>query len=596
MNVHYRIGLHVKGDCMPTISVEQSLLAQLMSDHDCSHDIDDVDHRLPLLGTDIDTCNEETLDIEIFPDRPDLLSGETLSVAMRAFLHNKATLERESLTDSGIHISVDSELKTIRPIILGAVVKGIQMRDDDEMDSFIKNLMDHQEKLHFALGRGRRRASIGVHDLKSIKAPFKVRAVPRTHSFIPLANQTEMDIESILTEHPKGIDYAHLLDGMSMVPIIEDASGSVLSFPPIINGAHTTVHSGTRDLFIDVTGWDRRACESCLMLVALQAKQRGGEIQSVKLTDCEGNEEVLPNWTPVEHRIPERLVKTILGRELTDEEMKQSITRMGGEFVGRDLARPEEIQEGNSMQFAHDGENMLLFEMPRWRFDILHPVDIVEDLAIGHGFEDLGEDVPRAPMNAIPREDEHLRRRIRTSMQGMGFMQIQSLTLSNEFDQFERMRWIPTNEITQITNPITQEHTMMRQFLLPGLLKLLATNRHHDLPQSVYELGTVVRDHKNTQRLAFITAERSGGFAAIRGRIQAFLRDMGASEVEIEPLPDNEGPWLAGRAAKVLIKGEWVGCFGEIDPSIGQTFELLVPMNAAEFDVDGLNRCLIDPV
>ena len=596
MNVHYRIGLHVKGDCMPTISVEQSLLAQLMSDHGCSHDIDDVDHRLPLLGTDIDTCNEETLDIEIFPDRPDLLSGETLSVAMRAFLHNKATLERESLTDSGIHISVDSELKTIRPIILGAVVKGIQMKDDDEMDSFIKNLMDHQEKLHFALGRGRRRASIGVHDLKSIKAPFKVRAVPRTRSFIPLANQTEMDIESILTEHPKGIDYAHLLDGMSMVPIIEDASGSVLSFPPIINGAHTTVHSGTRDLFIDVTGWDRRACESCLMLVALQAKQRGGEIQSVKLTDCDGNEEVLPNWTPVEHRIPERLVKTILGRELTDEEMKQAITRMGGEFVGRDLARPEEIQEGNSMQFAHDGENMLLFEMPRWRFDILHPVDIVEDLAIGHGFEDLGEDVPRAPMNAIPREDEHLRRRIRTSMQGMGFMQIQSLTLSNEFDQFERMRWIPTNEITQITNPITQEHTMMRQFLLPGLLKLLATNRHHDLPQSVYELGTVVRDHKNTQRLAFITAERSGGFAAIRGRIQAFLRDMGASEVEIEPLPDNEGPWLAGRAAKVLIKGEWVGCFGEIDPSIGQTFELLVPMNAAEFDVDGLNRCLIDPV
>ena len=596
MSVHYLIGLHVKGDSMPTISVEQSLLSQLMSDHGCSHDIDDVDHRLPLLGTDIDTCNEETLDIEIFPDRPDLLSGETLAVAMRAFLHNKPTLERESLTDSGIHISVDSELKTIRPIILGAVVKGIQMKDNGEMDSFIKNLMDHQEKLHFALGRGRRRASIGVHDLKSIKAPFKVRAVSRSHSFIPLANQTEMDIESILTEHPKGIDYAHLLDGMSMVPIIEDASGSVLSFPPIINGSHTTVHSGTRDLFIDVTGWDRRACESCLMLVALQAKQRGGEIQSVKLTDCDGNEEVLPNWTPVEHRIPERLVKTILGRELTDEEMKQSIARMGGEFIGRDLARPEEIQEGNSMQFAHDGENMLLFEMPRWRFDILHPVDIVEDLAIGHGFEDLGEDVPRAPMNAIPREDEHLRRRIRTSMQGMGFMQIQSLTLSNEFDQFERMRWIQTNEITQITNPITQEHTMMRQFLLPGLLKLLATNRHHDLPQSVYELGTVVRDHKNTQRLAFITAEKSGGFAAIRGRIQAFMRDMGASEVEIEPLPDNEGPWLAGRAAKVLIKGEWIGCFGEIDPSIGQTFELLVPMNAAEFDVDGLNRCLVDPV
>ena len=125
-----------------------------------------------------------------------------------------------------------------------------------------------------------------------------------------------MDIETILAEHPKGMDYAHLLQGMERVPIIEDATGSVISFPPIINGAHTTVHSGTRDLFIDVTGWDRRACESCLMLVALQAKQRGGEIQSINLTDCDGNQEVLPNWTPVEHRIPERIVKAILGFQI----------------------------------------------------------------------------------------------------------------------------------------------------------------------------------------------------------------------------------------------------------------------------------------
>ena len=171
---------------------------------------------------------------------------------------------------------------------------------------------------------------------------------------------------------------------------------------------------------------------------------------------------------------------------------------------------------------------MLGFDMPRWRFDLLHPVDLVEDLAIGHGYEDLGSDVPKAPMNALPRPDDHLRRRIRTSMQGMGFMQIQSLTLSNDEDQFERMRWKPFNAITRITNPITIEHTMMRHFLLPGLIRLLASNRHHDLPQSVYELGTVVRDHTNMDRLAFLTAERSGGFAAIRGRIQAFLRDIGA--------------------------------------------------------------------
>ena len=581
---------------MPTISVEQQLLASLLSNHGCEHDIADIDHRLPLLGTDIDRCDEDVLDIEIFPNRPDLLSAETLSLAMRGFLHNQKTLPDETLASSGISMTVESELKEIRPIILGAVVRGLKMNDDSEMDSFIKQLMEHQEKLHFALGRGRRRASIGVHDLSTLNPPFAVKAVKRDNSFVPLGMDQEMTIDEILSSHPKGVDYAHLLEGMENVPIIEDASGSVLSFPPIINGAHTTVQSSTRDLFIDVTGWDRRACESCLMLVALQAKERGGEIQTIHLTDCNGDEETLPNWAPVHHRVPARLVTTILGRDLTDEELNQAILRMGGCFTGRSAATEEEVSDDGTMQHAGQGEDMLGFDMPRWRFDLLHPVDLVEDLAIGHGYEDLGTDVPKAPMNAIPRQDDHLRRRMRTSMQGMGFMQIQSLTLSNDYDQFERMRWKPFNTITRITNPITHEHTMMRHFLLPGLLRLLASNRHHDLPQSVYELGTVVRDHKNMDRLAFLTAERSGGFAAIRGRIQAFLRDIGAKDVVIEALPDHEGPWLAGRAAKVLIDGEWVGCFGEIDPAISQTFELLVPLNGAEFDVEALKLCITDPV
>ena len=581
---------------MPTISVDQKLLASLLSRHGCQHDIADVDHRLPLLGTDIDRCDEEVLDIEIFPNRPDLLSAETLSLAMRGFLHNQPTLANESLESSGITLSVEPELATIRPVILGAVVRGLDMSDDDEMDDFIKQLMDHQEKLHFALGRGRRRASIGVHDLTTLKPPFTVKAVDRSHSFIPLAMEHAMTIDEILASHPKGVDYAHLLDGMEKVPIIEDAEGAVLSFPPIINGVHTTVQSSTRDLFIDVTGWDRRACESCLMLVALQAKERGATLQTIEITDCDGKQEVLPNWTPVHHRVPARLITTILGRELSDDELSNAMLRMGGAFTGRSPATSDEISGSKSMQYASEGEDMFGFDMPRWRFDLLHPVDIVEDIAIGHGYEDLGNDVPKAPMNAIPRPDDNLRRRIRTSMQGMGFMQIQSLTLSNDEDQFNRMRWKPFNEITRITNPITLEHTMMRHFLLPGLLRLLASNRHHDLPQSVYELGTVVRDHKNMDRLAFLTAERIGGFASIRGRIQAFLRDIGAENVVIEPLPDNEGPWLAGRSAKVLLDGEWVGCFGEIDPSISQIFELLVPLNGAEFDVEALKSSITDPV
>ena len=267
---------------------------------------------------------------------------------------------------------------------------------------------------------------------------------------------------------------------------------------------------------------------------------------------------------------------------------------MGGTFSGRTICEdgPETVTR---MADAAAGENLLQIQMPRWRFDILHPVDLVEEVAIGHGYEDLGEDVAKAPLTAIPRQDGHLRRRIRDSLQGLGLMQIQSLTLSNDHDQFQAMRWNPVGEVTRITNPITIDHTLLRQYLTPGLMRLLASNRHHDLPQGVYELGVVVRGHKNANRVAFLCAEQSGGFAAVRGRIQAFMRDLGATSFSAEPL-EGEGPYLAGRAAKVIVNGHWVGCFGELDPAVSEIFELKVPINGAEFDVEKLALALPDPV
>ena len=148
-------------------------------------------------------------------------------------------------------------------------------------------------------------------------------------------------------------------------------------------------------------------------------------------------------------------------------------------------------------QYKGDLSGVLSILMPRWRFDILHPIDLVEEVAIGHGYDDLAYDVPKAPLTAIPRQDGHLRRRIREALQGLGLIQIQSLTLSNDSDQFTSMRWKKDGAITRMTNPITTEHTILRQNILPGLLRLLAANRHHDLPQGVYELGTVVIDHTN---------------------------------------------------------------------------------------------------
>jgi len=365
---------------------------------------------------------------------------------------------------------------------------------------------------------------------------------------------------------------------MKHVPLLLDADDAVISFPPIINGVQTTVTSSTTSMLVDVTGWDMVACEASLQLVCLQLNAMGGTIEAVQVNGGAADG-LHPRTAPEHHRLTKARVDTLLGRTFSTEDVRHAIQRMGGDVV-------------------EDSDLAWTIAMPRWRTDLLHEVDVVEDLAIGHGYEDLGEASPRAPAHGTPRPDAHVRRRLRAMATGLGLTEVQSLTLSNDADQFEQTRWAPRHAVTRITNPITVDHTILRQHLLPGLLRLLAANRHHDLPQGVFELGTVVRDHANHQRLAMLVAEAAGGFAAARGRVQALLQALGAKQddVEVQPLPDGDGPWLAGRAAKVLVRGTWIGCFGELDPRVALSFDLNVPLNGAEFDLEALDAALPDPV
>ena len=561
----YRIGS--LGDNMPTITVEQNVLSDLVSAAGFQHKIETLENDLPLIGCDIDSCGENSLEVEIFPDRPDMLSAETLAHAMIPFLHDAKPNPELDVRTGTIKMVVENEISDIRPIIVAAVVRSVNIDD-----SAIKRLMDHQEKLHFSLGRRRKRASIGVHDLAKISPPFIVKGVSRSHSFTPLASSKEMTIEQILTEHSKGQEYSHLLDGMDLVPVIVDSNEKVLSFPPIINGDHTTVTSNTTDVLVDVTGWDQRSCEVSLLLICLQLQKLGGIVESVEVETAGKSWKI--DGSPISHKISKEEVQSLLGRVFTEPQIVEAVRRMGG------------------LCSVDNGE--ITITLPRWRYDILHPVDLIEEIAIGHGYDDLGEDFAKTSLSGTPRADGQLRRRINSIMQGIGLMQIQSLTLSSEDDQFHKIRWQSKGDITRISNPITTEHTILRQNILPGLLRLLSANRHHDLPQAIFELGTVVIDHINHTKLAFAVAQREGGFATIRGKIQILMRDLGCNEWSLRSI--SEGPWLNGRGAEIVVGETVIGQCGEIDPHVGESFELKVPLIAAEISISELKKVVKDPV
>ena len=562
------------------------------------YDSKDWERRMPSIGCVIEENDEEGIEIEIFPDRTDLLSHETISRAARSFLNSAIDSPGLEIKQGDIRMEVDKSLEQIRPVILGAVVRGVDNGTNSaEKDDFIQSLMDHQEKLHLTLGRKRKFASIGVHDLSKLKPPFKVITVDENYKFVPLAEKKEMSIDEILENHPKGKDYAHLMEDLDKFPVIIDSEQRVLSFPPIINGDHTTVTEQTKDFFIDVTGWDERACEACLLLICLSMSERGGIIESIQIKNWNDDSMITPRGDSKNHKVPDRLIKNILGIELSKDEISNSIRKMGGELVETRTVTdgPDKLERWADCIV---GEKEHVISMPRWRSDIMHPVDIVEDIAIGYGYENLPEKLSTVHLDAIPLKSSNLHRRISASLCSLGLQETQSLTLSNKRDQFGKVRWNEDSKSTIISNPITKEHTMLRQYILPSLLNLLAANRHHELPQRVHELGVVVRNSENKTRLSWACAEVGGGFSAAKGIASALLRDLGTSLEEIQwvETEQDEGPWIKGRGAKIIIGGNEVGQIGEIDPKVSFQFGLKVPIQAGEFDVDALGRVIPDPV
>ncbi len=586
------------GETMPTLKFNHSILEYLHGIKNLKYDSTDWEKRMPSIGCVVEENDSEGIEIEIFPDRTDLLSHETISRAARAFLNSVSDSPELEIKQGEINVDVDQTLEEIRPVILGAVVRGVDNGTSlKEKDEFIQSLMDHQEKLHLTLGRKRKFASIGVHDLSQLSPPFKVISVDKKYKFTPLAEEKEMSIEDILELHPKGKEYAHLMADMDNYPVIIDSENKVLSFPPIINGDHTTVNEQTRDFFIDVTGWDERSCEACLLLICLSLAERGGEIESIQINNWNQESLTVPRGDSKNHKVPDRLIRNILGIELSKTEIANSIRKMGGELVDTRTVTdgPDKIEKWADCIV---GEKEHIISMPRWRNDIMHPVDIVEDIAIGYGYDNLPDQLSTVHLDAIPLPSSNLHRRISSSLCSLGLQETQSLTLSNKRDQFERVRWNEENKSTIISNPITNEHTMLRQHILPSLLNLLAANRHHELPQRVHELGEVVRDSENKTRLSWACAEVGGGFSAAKGIASALLRDLGAdlSEIKWEEINHGEGPWIKGRGAKVIINGNEVGQIGEIDPMVSFDFGLKVPIQAGEFDVDALGRTIPDPI
>lgn len=531
---------------------------------------------IPMIGADVEDSSGETWAVEFFPDRPDLFMVEGIARALRAWFGVEGGLRHYHAKPSGTHVRVDPSVAKVRPHIVAGFVRGV-----DVTEARLKALIDLQEDLHWGLGARRRRVAIGIHDASVLAPPFTYTTWGLDErSFTPLYETREMTPREILTKHEKGAAYAHLLAAHERVPVILDAKGGVVSLPPIINAARTVVTTRTRDVFLDVTGTDKWAVERTLNMLATALAESGGALETVEV---EGH--AYPDLKPEHRALSVEETNRLLGTRFTPEEVAASLQRMGFGAV---------VQHGE-----------IKVAVPAYRADILHAWDLIEDVAIGHGIFRM-EPAPlvsRTVGRALPenRTAEHARQ----SLIGLGFLETLNLTLSNERDQFVRLQR-PLIPVVRVKNPVTEDTTILRPALLPGLLTILKKNAHRDLPQRLFEVGMVTRldgerVHNersvaaaarpgatevqdasvhivNERHVAGVVIAGRSNFSVVKGIVLALARDLGWGGPEA--VAKGEDPaFVAGRCARFGDRG----VFGELHPAALDAFGLSHPVVAFEF-------------
>ena len=548
---------------MPVITFKYQDLKDLGIDMEKDELID----TLPMMSSDIEDFDDEEIKVEFFPNRPDNLSVEGVARSFKGFIGQEIGFPDYKVEESGEYVTVDSDVAAIRPFIGFAKIDNVDFSGDK-----LKYCMDFQENLHWVIGRDRKKVAIGIHNADVVEGPFKYIATPKdANAFVPLEKDAEMTPEQILTEHDKGKDYAHLIDKFDKYPLILDKDDNVLSMPPIINGELTKLKEDTENIIVDVTGTDERAVNQALNIICSSFAEVGGQIKSMEVRYED---------------------KTIVSPDLTPQEMNVHVDTANELIGGTDL-NAQDIHD-LLLKARFDAEilddNEVKAIIPAYRVDILHEVDIVENIAVQYHINDVVAKLP--DINTVAYENNWFKAEstIREVMVGLGFQEVMSLMLTSEEAHYKNMNQEEKPHV-QVARPITIDRTMIRTSLINSLMEFLEDNKHEDLPQKIFEIGDVLyidetKENKTvaSKKLAGVICHSTANFTEIKSVVTSILANLGYS---MEIADSENKTFIAGRVADVTgvaQNGSIKGFFGEVSPEVITNFTLEYPVIAFEIE------------
>lgn len=528
---------------------------------------DELINTLPMMASDIEDYDDEEIKVEFFPNRPDNLSVEGVARSFKGFLGLETGLPKYEIEPSGEKVYVSPELAEIRPYIKFAKIEGVDFTGDK-----IKYIMDFQENLHWVIGRNRKKVAIGVHNADVISGPYKYIATPKDEpSFLPLESDEEMTPEEILSNHKTGEKYAHLIDKFDKYPLIIDKDNQVLSMPPIINGELTKLKEDTVNIIVDVTGTDEKAVEQSLNIICASFAEVGGKIKSMEL-EYENETITTPDFTPKVRNVHVDLTNELIGgTNLSAEDIKELLEK--ARFDANIL-----------------NEKELEVIIPPYRVDILHEVDIIENITIQYHINAVEAKLPDIVTVASENNWFKGEKAIRELMIGLGFQEVMSLMLTSEMSQYKKMNQKEIDHV-QVAKPITISGTMIRTSLLNSLMEFLEDNKHEDLPQKIFEIGDVLymddnsfNKTKQVKKLAGMICHSTANFTEIKSTVSSVVSNLGYN---MKISDSTNTSFIPGRVADFIGEsknGKITGFFGEIAPEVIKNFELEYPVIAFEIE------------
>ncbi len=566
---------------MPTVEIDPDELRTL-SGADEKGD-EELKTDLFALGLEFEGVTDEgRFELEFAPDRLDRLSVEGVARSLRYQYGDARGVHVPSTNSPDWTIQVE-DVPGYRPYVTGAVVRNVDL-DEDSLDSLIQL----QEKLHATMGRGRAKGAIGIHDLTMLKGQSAVDGNPTVtytgvapdgDRFVPLESDQELTPDDVLTEHPTGREYADLVDGTDRYPAIYDDLG-LFSFPPVINGRRTEVTTDSRELFVELTGTNQWTIDKMCAIVCYALAGRGATLESVAVVYEDGPDLVRPDFDTKTKTVAHERIETILGIDLTSEAVIDLAERSGLEA--------DRVDDGPAYEVT----------IPPYRVDVLHSLDVIDDLGRAYGFNELEPTYPDVGTVGGRHERSRLERSVREQLVGLGLEDLLNFHMISEAENYDRLEIEPGTDVigggepATIKEPYSEDYTMLRSWVTPSLLMVLERNTHRAYPQHLAEIGfTAARDASEPtgvaerRRVGSVLASHDVGYEDAKATLQALCRRF---DVELETPPTDHPSYIDGRTASVVIDGEPVGVIGELHPRVLVEHDLEVPVAGFEFDLEAL--------